>query len=116
VAAGAAGMAADAVVMAVAAAGVAAMVAVAGAAAIAATVAIAGKQTFRVRIAASRFQRGAALLSPQEFGAVPLRQMPFAWLLTLTRQARLIRIDSRHVRFDARRKTDLAVANPVEYA
>ncbi len=51
--------------MAVAGVGVAAMVAVAGAAAIAATVAIAGKQTFRVRIAASRFQRGAALLSPR---------------------------------------------------
>jgi len=65
VAAGAAGMAADAVVMAVAAAGVAAMVAVAGAAAIAATVAIAGRQTSRVQVAASRFQRGAALLSPR---------------------------------------------------
>src|SRR6266568_8616202 len=65
VVAGAAGMAADAAAMAVAGVGVAAMVAVAGAAAIAATVAIAGKQTFRVRIAASRFQRGVALLSPR---------------------------------------------------
>jgi len=65
VVAGAAGMAADAAAMAVAGVGVAAMVAVAGAAAIAATVAIAGKQTFRVRIAASRFQRGVALLFPR---------------------------------------------------